>query len=93
MSIKNAGYTGVDGGQTCLGSFSLVSIKVMRSIIHSSICHTAVTLTLQLPGENLTDTSTSVVKTETAREMKQQETTQSFIPTLPYSLCVVCGFL
>lgn len=34
----------VDSSQTCLGSVSLLSIKVSRSIIHSSICQTPVGL-------------------------------------------------
>lgn len=58
MSIKTAskgmgeggGGTGGCYGQTGLGSFSLLSVKVIGSIIHSSVCHIAVSLTLKLPG-------------------------------------------
>lgn len=53
---------------------SVSSVSVIRSIIHSSICHIAVSLTLKLPGGCLRDRSTSVVRNETAREMKQQDT-------------------
>lgn len=74
------GEWGLASGQTCLGSFSLLSVKVIRSIIHSSICHIAVSLTLKLPGEGRRDRSTSVVQNETAREMKQQDTSLRSLP-------------
>lgn len=93
MSIKTAsqgmgwgegGLTGGCYGQTCLGSLSLLSVKVIGSIIHSSVCYSAVSLTLKLPGECLRGRSTSVVQNETAREMKQQETS---LPLPARSLC------
>lgn len=55
MSMKRAEHGRVDYSQTCLGSVSLLSIKVVRSIIHSSICPPAVSLTPTLPGGRPTD--------------------------------------
>lgn len=69
-------------GQTCLGSFGLLGIKAIRSIIHSSICHIAVSLTPKPPGERLRDRRTSVVKKEAA------EISSHSRPLCPHSLCV-----
>lgn len=53
--MKRAEHGRVDYSQTCLGSVSLLSIKVVRSIIHSSICHPAASLTRRSLGGRPTD--------------------------------------
>lgn len=51
--LKGADRRIIGCSQTCLGAFSLLCIKVIRSIIHWAICHITVCLTLQLPEESV----------------------------------------
>lgn len=75
-------------GQTCLGSFGLLSIKAIRSIIHSSICHIAVSLTPKPPRR------ASERQTYKCSEEGSSRNKQPFTPSLPsFSLCLSVDIL